>query len=369
MIRSVANVQLLGRERGRIWRSCTSKSSSALESKIVFDLFTKGNANCILHTPELQAAAQNLFKVGMIEYRGKSQKNCRLSGSGLLCAPIDAKKYYEHFPDPLLRPAHVSFNTEAIDEIAGLSHVFTFEELAHFNHLDAIFQKNKATYTPKMLQREYQRVTLDYIWKSASLEGNTYSILDTDLLLSQGLPNAGKHISDATMILDHKETVNFISTPESARALARPLTFNFVSCVHSKLTRNLPIQQGVRDVPVGISFNRYQPPPCKDTIMSALHPVLRAINNQKDPYSEALVATVLLSYLQAFEDGNKRTARMVGYAMLLQAGKFPLTYRLVDTLSYIHALSLFYERNNLSAFKDVFITQAEFATQNYYQKF
>jgi Fic family protein len=101
------------------------------------------------------------------------------------------------------------------------------------------------------------------------------------------------------------------------------LTFAFVNSVHGQLTRTLPTQSGIRDVPVGISHNRYQPPPCKESLLAAMRTVLEAINSQADPYSKALVATVLLSYLQAFEDGNKRTARMVGHAMMLQAGTFP----------------------------------------------
>lgn len=334
---------------------------------MAYDLFCKGNSNYILHNQDVQDAASNLFKANFIEYRGKTHRNCRLTAIGLICAPIDAAKYYKQFADPLLRPAHVSFNVDAVKVIAAMKHVFSPEELAYLGDLDATFQSNKSKYTPKMLQREDQRVTLDYIWKSADLEGNAYTIFDTDLLLSQGLPNAGKHISDATMVMDHKEAVNFISKPESSHTLDRPLTFEFVNSVHSKLTRTLPIQPGIRDVPVGISFNRYQPPPYKESIVAAIKPVLEAVHSQEDPYSKALVATVLLSYLQAFEDGNKRTARMIGYAMLHQAGKFPLTYRLIDTRSYIHALSLFYERNNLSAFKDVFIQQAEFACNNYYQ--
>lgn len=340
---------------------------SALEREIVYDLFTKGNSNYILLDQGLQDAASNLYNAKLIEYRGKTQRNCRLTPAGLITAPIDAAKYYTQFADPLLRPANVSFYADAIKEITSIKHVFSPEELAYLGDLDNNFQSNRAKYTPKMILRENQRVTLDYIWKSADLEGNTYTILDTDLLLSQGLPNAGKHFSDASMIMDHKEAINFISTPESARALARPLTFEFVNTVHSKLTRTLPIQPGIRDVPVGISYNRYQPPPYKENLLVAIKSVLEAVNSQADPYSEALVATVLLSYLQAFEDGNKRTARMVGNAMLQQAGKFPLTYRLIDKLSYIRALTLFYERNNLSAFKDLFIKQAEFASENYFQ--
>ena len=81
---------------------------------------------------------------------------------------------------------------------------------------------------------------------------------------------------------------------------------------------------------------------------------------------KALLALLLVSYIQPFEDGNKRTSRLVSNALLLAYGHCPLTFRSVDANDYRAALLLFYEQNNISAFKRIFIEQAEFAVHEYF---
>ncbi len=67
-----------------------------------------------------------------------------------------------------------------------------------------------------------------------------------------------------------------------------------------------------------------------------------------------------------FEDGNKRTARMFSNAILLAYNSIPLSYRIVDIEEYKKAILLFYEINNISYFKQIFIDQFEDAVNNYF---
>ena len=73
-----------------------------------------------------------------------------------------------------------------------------------------------------------------------------------------------------------------------------------------------------------------------------------------------------LWYIQPFMDGNKRTSRLVSNALLIAHGYCPLSFRSVEASDYRAALLLFYEQNNLSAFKRIFIEQAEFAVNEYF---
>ena len=76
---------------------------------------------------------------------------------------------------------------------------------------------------------------------------------------------------------------------------------------------------------------------------------------------------VLISYIQPFEDGNKRTGRMISTAILISGIACPLSYRSVDSIDYKKSMLLFYEQNNLSAFKQIFMEQAEFGVKNYFR--
>jgi len=75
---------------------------------------------------------------------------------------------------------------------------------------------------------------------------------------------------------------------------------------------------------------------------------------------------LLIAYIQPFEDGNKRTSRLMGNAVLLAHDICPLSYRSVKDSEYKKAVLLFYEQNNISYFKQLFIEQFKFAVNNYF---
>jgi Fic family protein len=73
-----------------------------------------------------------------------------------------------------------------------------------------------------------------------------------------------------------------------------------------------------------------------------------------------------VSYIQPFMDGNKRTARILSNAILINYKYCPISFRTVDSIEYKKAMLLFYEQNNVSRFKEIFITQYKFAVENYF---
>jgi hypothetical protein len=90
------------------------------------------------------------------------------------------------------------------------------------------------------------------------------------------------------------------------------------------------------------------------------------INNKKNVFEKALLALVLISYIQPFSDGNKRTARIISNAILIQYHYCPLSFRTIDSIDYKKAMLIFYEQTNISPFKKIFINQFEFAVNTYF---
>ena len=77
------------------------------------------------------------------------------------------------------------------------------------------------------------------------------------------------------------------------------------------------------------------------------------INARDNGFEKALLAVLLISYIQPFGDGNKRTGRMISNALLIAYEACPLSYRSVDSLDYKKAMLLFYEPTNIQAFKKI----------------
>jgi Fic family protein len=75
---------------------------------------------------------------------------------------------------------------------------------------------------------------------------------------------------------------------------------------------------------------------------------------------------LLISYLQPFLDGDKRTARMIGHAILLYEEDIPITYYNFPLKPYVDSLMMFNERNNIGTFKKLFVEQVKYSVNNYF---
>ena len=117
---------------------------------------------------------------------------------------------------------------------------------------------------------------------------------------------------------------------------------------------------------VGITGTNYYPLDNEFQIREAMNDMCDLVNSRENVFEKALLALLLLSYIQAFSDGNKRTARITCNAILIANGYCPLSFRTVDSVDYKKAMLIFYEQNNLYAFKQIFIDQFRFAVETYF---
>lgn len=243
--------------------------------------------------------------------------------------------------------------------------VFTPQESEHLRSLHETFQANFSQISsPTIVKKEYERILIEFSWKSSQIEGNTYSLLDTERLIKENIPEKGKTKEETQMILNHKEAFNFIL---EHRSDFTTLSRSKIEHIHHLLTADLGVTKNIRTTPVGITGTNYRPLDNAFQIEEALEQMVKLINAKDNFFEKAFLSLVLLSYIQAFEDGNKRTARMTANALLLAFDSTPISYRAVDEVEYKKASLLFYEQNNLSYFKEIFIDQYAFAGKHYFQ--
>jgi Fic family protein len=145
-----------------------------------------------------------------------------------------------------------------------------------------------------------------------------------------------------------------------------PLSVSKIEDIHSMLIKELVIERNVRKRRVGISGTNYKPLDNEFQIKEALLNMCVLINSKENIFEKALLTLVLISYIQPFMDGNKRTARIVSNAILINYNYCPISFRTVDSIEYKKAMLLFYEQNNISSMKEIFITQFEFAVNTYF---
>ncbi len=241
--------------------------------------------------------------------------------------------------------------------------LFTSQELILLNGLQNKFSKNIAELSKFEYQKDMERLAIDLSWKSSQIEGNTYSLLETERLLKDRQTAGGKTKDEAIMLLNHKDAIDFVFANQD---YFLSLSVAKVEELHSILIKELGIDRNIRTRRVGITGTNYRPLDNEFQIREALQQTCCLINERENIFEKALLALVLLSYIQAFADGNKRVARIMANALLIAGKHCPISFRTVDSIDYKKAMLLFYEQNNLSAFKQIFINQFQFAVENYF---
>ncbi len=294
------------------------------------------------------------------EGNGKGTKYI-ISPAYELLEEIDVEQYFNKEQDE--RRIKNSFNFSLISEVLTNARLFTKAEEQELKALQSKFKTNVADLTATAYGKEMERLAIDLSWKSSQIEGNTYSLLETERLLKEQETARGKPKDDATMLLNHKEAINFIiANPE----YVVPLTVTRIEDIHSILIKDLNVDRNIRQRRVGVTGTNYKPLDNEHQIREALESMCVLINAKESVFEKSLLALVLLSYIQAFNDGNKRTARIISNAILIAYQYCPISFRTVDAVEYKKAMLVFYEQNNISAFKRIFIGQFKFAVNTYF---
>lgn len=292
--------------------------------------------------------------------QGKSTKYS-ISPVIQLLQPIDVDVYFEKEIDD--REIKSSFNLELISDVLMRSSIFSKNELIKLTSLQMKYKENISQLSRNEYLKELERLAIDLSWKSSQIEGNTYSLLETERLLKDKETASGKTKDEAVMLLNHKEAIDFII--EHPDYLS-PLTVSKIEDIHSILIKDLAIERNLRKRRVGISGTNYKPLENEYQIAEAVKGMCEVINSKTNVFEKSLLALVLLSYIQPFMDGNKRTARIVSNSILINSDYCPISFRTIDSIEYKKAMLIFYEQNNISSFKEIFINQFEFAVNTYF---
>lgn len=300
-----------------------------------------------------------LARAGLLTASGAGRSRVyRLSAWGRVMTEVDAKKYTAIEPDKRYGLRSYNFDLFA----AVRPGIFTDAELADLKAATDEYRRRARNLPPEIEKKELERLVIELSWKSSRIEGNTYTLLDTEQLILKNKAAAGHSREEARMIINHKEAFNYIL--KNAQQF-KTLTRRNLEELHSILVKDLGVGRGLRTRPVGITGSLYRPLDNAAQIAEAVQSLSDATSRLKEPYAQALLALAGIKYIQPFSDGNKRTARLMANAILLANSLAPLSYRSVNEEDYREATLVFYELNSLLPLKRIFLEQYKFAARNY----
>lgn len=273
---------------------------------------------------------------------------------GLIALSPEAKQIERHVRQPLALRTPVGYSQDFLNRYRpNETHYLsqnTRDEL-HSQGRAVSSSEPAGTYARQLAHR----LLIDLSWNSSRLEGNTYSLLETERLISVGEAASGKNALDAQMILNHKGAIEFLIDSAAEIGFNRYTLLNLHALLSDNLLEDPTASGRLRSIAVGIGQTTFLPLEGPQRIQACFDQVLQIAAAIKDPFEQAFFSMVHLPYLQPFEDVNKRVSRLAANIPLIQNNLCPLSFVDVAQSTYISAMLGIYELNQVDLLRDVFV--------------
>ena len=328
------------------------KTTSTIQAEIV-------RGGDIVSLVTIKREIKKMLKKGLLLPRGSGRsRSYEVSTLAKIFINIPARTYCEQEPDKRFGSSHFNFDLFT----SFPNNIFSEHELNILNKATTEYYRRTKTLSLTIEKKELERLVIELSWKSSRIEGNTYTLLDTEKLILENKSAVGHSKQETQMILNHKDAFNYI---HQNAVQFKEVNKKNLEDLHAILVKDLEVGVSLRSKPVGIIGSIYHPLDNVYQISDAVNNLSLAISRSSSPYAKALIALLGISYIQPFEDGNKRTARLMANALLLAHSLAPLSYRSVNEQDYRESVLVFYELNSIVPLKKIFITQYDFAARNY----
>ena len=266
-----------------------------------------------------------------------------------------------------------SASLKAIEEVK--KPLFERQPVAYADDWFDSYEPNSSYYLPEALRQQllvsgerangqdpagtyahqiFNRLIIDLSYNSSRLEGNTYSLLDTERLLLHGDTAEGKLDEEKAMILNHKEAIRYLVDNAPRLLVSR----NHICTLHYLLSDGLleSTEAGkVRKHGVRIGGSTYIPFEDPKRLEQQLEKIAAKAADIQDPYEQSIFLLVHISYLQAFADVNKRTARLAANISLIRGNLVPLAFSDVRVEDYMSAMIAIYELQDVRPIVDLYV--------------
>ena len=294
-------------------------------------------------------ARARLYKLPLKEVQG------RFEAYNAYAIPLspEAEKIQKQVMQPIQARTPIGYNIPFLDEYRPNVTYYLSESIRR-----KLFEMGKpdreqpaGIYAKKI----HGRLLIDLSWNSSRLEGNTYSLLETERLFELSQMAKGKDLREARMILNHKDAIEFLIDIASDMGVNRSIILNLHALLSNDLMADLEACGRLRSIAVGIEKSVYQPLTIPQKIQELFQQIVDTARAIKNPFEQAFFLMVHLPYLQPFEDVNKRVSRLAANIPLIQNNLCPLSFVDVPQQTYVNGLLGVYESNRIELLRDVFV--------------
>lgn len=261
---------------------------------------------------------------------------------------------------------HINYQRKLLDDYNPNHTYYLSAETRQYLLKIGALSKNKNIQVSSTYSREIlNRLLIDLSWNSSRLEGNTYSLLETENLLSAGKTADNKSSFETQMILNHKNAIEFLIDAANEITFNSYTILNLHALLSDNLLGNTEACGRLRSIPVAIHGTTFHPLDIPQLIEECFQLILSKASAIQDPFEQAFFLMVHLPYLQPFEDVNKRVSRLAANIPFIKNNLAPLSFIDVSDEVYIKAMLSVYEFNRIEFLRELFVWAYERSALRY----
>lgn len=213
------------------------------------------------------------------------------------------------------------------------------------------YENNKSKISSVTLSSYEKDFELKFTHNSTAIEGNTLTLMETKVVLEDGVSIGGKELREIYEVINHKKAYEYV---KKCIAENKPLTENIVKDLHAILTENIIVGGIYRNQEVRISGAGFTPPAGNEMYMQ-IKCFYEELNDKSDLNPIELAAWTHAEFVRIhpFIDGNGRTSRLLMNYQLLSYGFLPVSIDKETRLEYYNSLEEYAVNGNLQPFADL----------------
>lgn len=218
------------------------------------------------------------------------------------------------------------------------------------------YEQNKSKIDAATLSSYEKDFELRFTHNSTAIEGNTLTLMETKVVLEDGVSIGGKELREIYEVINHKKAYEYVKKCIAENKL---LTENIVKDLHAILTENIIVGGIYRNQEVRISGAGFTPPAGNEMYMQ-IKGFYEDIKSKSDLNPIELAAWTHAEFVRIhpFIDGNGRTSRLLMNYQLMSQGFLPVSVDKEKRLDYYNALEQYAVNGDLQPFAD-FVAELE----------
>jgi Fic family protein len=210
---------------------------------------------------------------------------------------------------------------------------------------DRLYEKKQVLQTsrplpPIALNKIKESLSIEWTYNSNSIEGNTMSLRETQMVLQEGITIKGKSLREHFETYNHDKAIDYLFSIVNTDYVFRSID---ILTLHGLVLRSIEddFAGRLRNGGVRISGANFVPPNA-NKVSDLLDELMTFINTNPLGLNDIELATVFhhkLVWIHPFFDGNGRTVRLAMNLLLMRCGFPPAIILKNDRKKYYEALN------------------------------